>query len=116
MKLLKLLFFQSWAEADSTTIDETWKSQKSFELTDQIFQPKTGQILNGQSSVIWSAWLQLKNNEIVRTNVWSSLYSSIESFKSYPTNCVTSNAEFQTVCFAWSGDVGSFSKFKKIIW
>ena len=111
MKLLNFLFFQSWAEEDSTPIDETWKSQKSFELTDQIFQPKTGQILQGELFVGY-------HNGPPKLYLPSikPLFIYLESFKSYPTNCVTSNAEFQTVCFAWSGDVGSFSKLQKIIW
>ena len=57
MKILNFLFFQrpqSWAgevpdppEEHSTSVDETWKSQTSFELTDEIFTPTTGWILHG---------------------------------------------------------------------
>ena len=49
MKILIFLFFrrpQSWAGEYSTSVDETWKSQTSFELTDEIFTPTTGWILH----------------------------------------------------------------------
>ena len=65
MKILNFLFFrqpQSWAGEHSTSVDETWKSQTSFELTDEIFTPTTEWILHGTLAQLWNH----------RTNLWSA--------------------------------------------